>query len=108
MSLEPRSARCGPLVGEGVSFNTFTLKEDGYARKLVKNLGRGMPESVVREELETLGIHVQGSRSCVPAVVTKERPPTPTSLYQWREGQRCPECAQSPKSAACECRWSRM
>jgi hypothetical protein len=29
-------------------------------RLLVKNLGKGMPESVVREELEALNIHVQG------------------------------------------------
>ena len=43
-----------------MSFHTFTLPEDRCARLLVKNLGRGMPESVVREELETLGIHVQG------------------------------------------------
>jgi hypothetical protein len=43
-----------------VSFHTFTLPEDRCARLLVKNLGRGMPESVVREELEALDIHVQG------------------------------------------------
>jgi len=60
MDLEPRSARCGPLMGDGVNFHTFTLPEDRCARLLVKILGRGMPESVVREELETLGIHVQG------------------------------------------------
>ena len=47
-------------MGEGVSFHTFTLLEDRCARLMVKNLGRGMPEGVVREELETLGIHVQG------------------------------------------------
>ena len=45
---------------EGVSFHTFTLPEDCCPRLLVKNLGRGMPESVVREELETLVIHVHG------------------------------------------------
>ena len=80
-------------------------------RLLVKNLGRGMPESVVREELESLGILVQGvtqlrsgRRDQDP---TKDRPPTLTSLYRWREGLRCPECYQSPNSAACECRWSR-
>jgi len=27
-------------------------------RLLVKNVGRGMPESVVREKMESLGIHV--------------------------------------------------
>jgi len=85
-----------------VSFHTFTLPEDRFARLLVKNLGRCMPESVVREELETLGIHVQGvtqlrsgRRDQDP---NKDRLPTPTSLYQWREGLRCPGCAQSPNS----------
>jgi hypothetical protein len=47
-------------MGEGVSFHTFTLPEDSYARLLVKNLDRGIPESDVRVELESLGIHVQG------------------------------------------------
>ena len=42
-----------------MSFHTFTLPEDRCARLLVKNLGRGMTESVVREELESLGIHFQ-------------------------------------------------
>jgi len=59
---------------EGVSFHTFRLPEYRCVRLLLKNLGRGMPESVVRKELETLGIHVQGSRSCVPAVVTRTSP----------------------------------
>ena len=60
MVLEPRSARCGPLVREGLSFHTFTLPEDRCARLLVKNLGRGMPESIVRKKLENLGIHIKG------------------------------------------------
>jgi len=45
---------------EGVSFHTFTLSEYRCARLLVKNLGKGMPESVVREELESLNICIQG------------------------------------------------
>ena len=79
-----------------MSFHTFTLPEDRFARLLVKNLGRCMPESVVREELETLGIHVQGvtqlrsgRRDQDP---NKDRPPTTTSLYQWRDGLRCLGC----------------
>jgi hypothetical protein len=40
-------------------FHNFTLLEDRCVRLLV-NLGRGMPESVFRQELESLGIHVQG------------------------------------------------
>jgi len=95
------------IDGEGVSFNTFTLPEDRCARLLVKNLGRGMPESVVREELDTMGIHVQGITQLRSGRSDQDRPPTTTSLYQWREGLRCPSCAQSRNSAACECRWSR-
>jgi hypothetical protein len=38
---------------EGVSFHTFTLPKDRCVRLLVKNLSRGMSESVVREELES-------------------------------------------------------
>jgi len=45
---------------KGVSFHTFSLPEDCCVRLLVKNLGRHMPEDVVREELESLGICVQG------------------------------------------------
>jgi hypothetical protein len=46
--------------GKCVSFHTFTLPEDRCVRLLVKNLGQGMPESVDREELESLDICVQG------------------------------------------------
>jgi len=112
MVLEPRSPRCGPLMGEGVIFHTFTLPDDRCARLLVKNLGRGMPESVVREELRTWAFMSWGSRSCISAVVTRTPPrtclPPPTSLYQWHDGLRCPGCAQSPNSAACECPWCRI
>jgi len=45
---------------DGVSFHTFTLPEERCARLLVKNLVRVMQESVVREELESLNICVQG------------------------------------------------
>jgi hypothetical protein len=37
---------------KGVSFHTFSLPEDRCVR-LLKNLCKHMPESVVREELET-------------------------------------------------------
>jgi hypothetical protein len=43
---------------EGVSFHTFNLPDDRCVLLLVKNLGRGMPESVIREELESLDIRV--------------------------------------------------
>ena len=75
-----------------MSFHNFTLPEDRCFWLLVKNLGRGMPECVFREELEALDIHVQaamqlrsGRRDQDP---TKDRPLTPTSLYQWHGGPR--------------------
>ena len=40
--------------------HTFKLPEDRCVLFLVKNMGRGMPESVVIEELESLNISVQG------------------------------------------------
>jgi hypothetical protein len=77
--------------------------EDRCSRFLVKNLARGMPESVVREELESLDIRLQevtqllsGRRDQDPA---KYRPLTPTSLYRWRGDPRCPKCDQSSNSA---------
>ena len=95
---------------DGVSFHTFTLPENRCVRLLVKNLGRDMPESV-REELESLNIRVQGvtqlrsgRRDQDPA---KDRPPTPTSLYQWRGGLRCRRCDHSPNSAAVGATYSR-
>jgi hypothetical protein len=48
------------LGGKGVSFQTFSLPEKRCVRLLVKNLGKGIPESVVREKLEALNIRVQG------------------------------------------------
>ena len=94
-----------------MSLHTFTLPEDCCVRLLVKNLGRVRPESVVREELESLNIHVQGVtqlRSCRrDQDATEDRPPTPTSLYQWHEVLGCQKYDLSPNSAACECRWNR-
>ena len=94
-----------------MSFHTFTLPEDRCARLLLKNLGRGTPESVVREELEALDIRVQGVRQLRSGRhdqdLAKDRPLTPTSLYPWRGGLRCPKCVLSLNSADCECRWRR-
>jgi hypothetical protein len=45
-------------VKEGVSFHT-SLPEDRCVRLLINKLGRDMPESVVREERESLDIHIQ-------------------------------------------------
>ena len=73
-----------------MSFYTFKLPEDRCARLLMKNLGRGLPESFVREELETLGIHVQGvtqlrsgRRDQDP---TKDRPPAPHFIVSVARG----------------------
>ena len=73
------------LDGERVSFHTFTLPEETCARLLVRNLGRGLLESVVREELETLVFHVQGitqlrsgHRDQDP---NKDRPPSPLHFF---------------------------
>jgi len=96
---------------DGVSFHTFTLLEDRYPRLLVKNLGRGMPESIVREQLESLNICVQGVTSCDLAVAiptpTRTALPPPTSLCLWRADLSCPRCDHSPNSAVSECRWRR-
>jgi hypothetical protein len=96
---------------DGVSFHTFTLPEDRCVPLLVKNLGRGMLDSVIREELESLNICVQGvmqlcsgRRNHDPA---KDYSPTPASLFRWRAGLRCQKCNYSPNSAACEYRWRR-
>ena len=43
-----------------MSFHTVSLPEDRCARLHIKNLGRRMPEDVVREELRAPGICVQG------------------------------------------------
>jgi len=79
----------------GVSFHTFTLPEDRCARLLVKNLGRGTPESVVREELESLNICVQGvtqlssgRRDPDPA---RDRPPTPHFIASVARGPEVSE-----------------
>ena len=73
-------------MGEAVSFHTFTLPEDRSTRLLVKNLGRDMTESVVREELEILGIYVQGVTQLCSGRrdqdPKEQRPPAPTSSYQ--------------------------
>jgi hypothetical protein len=73
-----------------VSFHTFTLPEDRCVRLLVKKLDRVMPENVIREELETMDIHVQGvmqvrsgRRDQDP---TKDRPVTPYFIVSVARG----------------------
>ena len=76
---------------KGVTFHTFSLPEDRCIRVLVKILGRQMHQSVVREELETLGISVQdvmqlrsGRRD---QDATSDRKPTPHMWCRWLEAQ---------------------
>jgi hypothetical protein len=82
-----------------MSFHTFKLPEDRCVRLLVKNLGMGMPESVVREELESLNICFQGVmqlrsglRDQDPA---KDRPPTPHFIVSVARGPEVSK-VQSP------------
>jgi hypothetical protein len=88
----------------GVTFHTFSLPEDRCIRLLVKNLGRQMPESVVWEELEALGIRVQGVMQLRSGRrdqdAARDRPPLHTLWCRWLEAQRCRRCDPSPNSAA--------
>ena len=64
-----------------VTFQTFSLPEDRCVHLLVKYLGRQMPESVVREKIEALGIRVKGVMQLHSGRrdqdSTRDRPPTP-------------------------------
>ena len=75
---------------DGVSFHTFTLPEDCCVRLLVKNLVRSMPESVVRKELESLNIRVQGVTQLQSGHhdldSAKDRPPTPHFIVSVARG----------------------
>jgi hypothetical protein len=80
---------------KGVSFHTFSLPEDRYVRLLLKHIGRNMPEDVVREELENLGIHVQGDLQLRSSLrdheAAKARPLTPHFIVSIARG---PEVAK--------------
>ena len=66
---------------DGLSFHTLTLPQDPCGRLVVKNLARRMPKSVVREELESLSICVQGVTQLRfgrrDQDLVKDCPPTP-------------------------------
>jgi hypothetical protein len=53
------SAQCSLNRSGGLRINTFSLPEDRCVHLLVKNLGRSLPQGVIWEELEVLGIHAQ-------------------------------------------------
>jgi hypothetical protein len=59
---------------KGVSFHTISLPEDRCVRLLVKNLGRLMPEDVVRRSWRIWASESRGSCSSAQAVVTRRRP----------------------------------
>jgi len=89
-----------------VNFHSITLS---LCATSGENLRRGMPESFVRVELESLNIRVQGftqmrsgryDQDCA-----KGRLPNPSSLCQWREDLRGQKCDCSLTSVACESRW---
>jgi hypothetical protein len=94
-----------------VSFHTFTLSLYRCVRLLLRNLGRRMPQSVVREELEDLDMHVQGVRhlrsSRHDQDPIKDGPLNPNFIVSVRGGPRYVRRDLSPNSAVCECRWSR-
>ena len=75
------------------------------------NLNRGTPKSVVREEMESLNIRVQGVEHFRSGRRdpdhAKDHHAKPTSLCLWCEGVRFQKFDPLPNSAACECRWSR-
>ena len=95
----------------GVSFHTFTLPEDCCVRLLVKKLGRGMPESVVCEELESLNIVVQGvtqlrygRRDQDPP---KDRPTTPHINVTMARGSEVSKMRSLTEPCGFEFRWGR-
>jgi hypothetical protein len=45
---------------DGMNFHTLTLPEEHCVRLLVKNMDRGMAESIVQEELENPNIRAKG------------------------------------------------
>jgi hypothetical protein len=77
-------------VSKGASFHTLYLPEDRCVRLLIKNLGRGMPETVVREEIEALGICVQGVQQALSGRPDKDpeknRPATPHFIVTMARG----------------------
>ena len=72
------------------SFHTFSLPEDRCVLLLIKNLGRQMTESIVQEELEAMGIRVQGVMQLCSGRrdkdATHDRPPTPHFMVSVARG----------------------
>ena len=85
------SARRSLDGSKGVTCHIFFLPEDRCVRLLVKNLCRLMPKSVFREQLEALGIHVQGVMQLLSGLrdqdATRNRPPYPNFVVSVARGQ---------------------
>ena len=101
--VQSRSLHCDPLTGRRVWVSTPSLS---WRTAVCDFWWR----TWVREEIEFLSIHVLGVAQLRSGQhdqdPTKDHPPTPTSLYQWRERLRCRRCNHSPNTAGCECQWS--
>ena len=89
---------------DDVSFQTFILPEDSCVQLVLKHLGRGVPESVVREELESLIILVQGVtqlRSGRRSQGTaKDGPPTAHFIVSVARGPEFSKVRCSPNSGS--------
>jgi len=81
---------------KGVTFHTFSLPENSSVHLLIKKLGGPMHEGVVREELENLGICVQGllrlHSSCRNQEADKPRPLTPHFIVSVPRGPEVVKC----------------
>jgi hypothetical protein len=66
-----------PDVSKSVSFQTYSLPKDRRVRLLIKKLGREMPETVVREECEVLGMCPGSTRAPLraPGHGSRKAPP---------------------------------
>jgi hypothetical protein len=80
--------------GEGVSFHTFSLPVDQCVR-LLKNLGKRMPEAEIKEELEALRIHMQAVMQLRSRRRDqdgkKDRPLTPHFIVSVEQGPDVPK-----------------
>ena len=97
---------------DGVSFHTFILPEDCCAQLLVKKLERGMPESIVGEELESLNIRVLGVTQLRSGRRdqdhAKDCPPTLHFIVSVARGPEVQKCDHSLNFASCDSRWCHM
>jgi hypothetical protein len=64
-------------LSKGENFHTFSLFADMCVRLLIKNFGRRMPLTVVREDLEALSICVEGVLQLCSGLRVQFFPATP-------------------------------